>query len=275
MRIVIGILVAVTMVITVAIVVFTDWLENKDGEIIAIATVVLVGITGYYADLTRQMLKANNTPEIAISLRPHEAYIHCVMLCIENIGTGAARNIQFQTDLSFKPDGDRALEEVGFLKKGIGYLGPGQKIEHFLVSVIGKLDELKKTPLEFTVTYTGAMKQKQKYEHTFYLDFGEDEGLATVGKTPLYEIAEAVKEIKKDLHNVTTGIRKPVILTESVSENSIRNHTDFLESRISEFPPNTQQRILQKLEFFIDEQNREIREKTVNDEEIVSEENSS
>lgn len=252
-----------------------EQLNGNSGAVIAIATIVLVGITGYYAYLTRRILKANNTPEIAISLRPHNAYIHCVMLCIENIGTGAARNIQFQTDLSFKPDGESALGEVGFLNKGIDYLGPGQKIEHFLVSVIGKLDELKTTPFEFSVTYTDALKQKQKYEHTFYLDFGEDEGLATIGKTPLYEIAEAVKEIKKDLHNVTTGIRKPVILTESASENSIRNHTDFLESRISEFPPNTQQIILQKLEFFIDEQNREIREKTVNDEEIVSEENSS
>ena len=248
-----------------------EWLNANDGVVIGIATVVLVGITGYYAYLTWRMLKANNIPEIAISLRPHEAYIHCVMLCIENIGTGAARNIQFRTDLSFKPDGERALEEIGFLNKGIGYLGPGQKIEHFLVSVIGKLDELKKTPLEFGVTYTDAVKQKHKYEHTFHLDFGEDEGLATIGKSPLYEIAEAVKDIKKDLHNVTTGIRKPVILTESASEHRIRNHTDFLESRISEFPPNIQAKILQKLELFIDEQNREIREKAQNDETATDE----
>ena len=146
-----------------------DWLNTNQGVVIGIAIVVLVGITGYYAYLTWRMLKANNTPEIAVSLCPHEAYIHCVMLCIENIGTGAARNIQFRTDLSFKPDGERALEEVGFLKKGIDYLGPGQKIEHFLVSVIGKLDELKKTPLEFSVTYTDSAKQKDKYEHAFAL----------------------------------------------------------------------------------------------------------
>ena len=136
-----------------------EQLNGNSGAVIAIATIVLVGITGYYAYLTRRILKANNTPEIAISLRPHNAYIHCVMLCIENIGTGAARNIQFQTDLSFKPDGESALGEVGFLNKGIDYLGAGQKIEHFLVSVIGKLDELKTTPFEFSVTYTDALKQ--------------------------------------------------------------------------------------------------------------------
>ena len=40
------------------------------------------------------------------------------------------------------------------------------------MSVIGKLDELKKTPLEFSVTYTDSAKQKDKYKHTFCLDLG-------------------------------------------------------------------------------------------------------
>ena len=116
--------------------------------------------------------------------------------------------------LSFKPDGERALEEVGFLKKGIDYLGHGQKIEHFLVSVIGKLDELKKTPLEFSVTYMDSAKQKDKYEHAFCLDFGEDEGLAAIGKSPLYEIAKATKDIQKDIRHLTTGFHKPIVRTE-------------------------------------------------------------
>ena len=174
-----------------------EWLNTNNGVIIAVATVLLVGITGYYAYLTRRMLKASNTPEIAVSLRPHEAQINCVMLCIENIGTGIARKIQFRTDLSFKTDGGRALGEVAFLKNGIDYLGPGQKIEHFLVSIIGKLDELKKTPLEFHVTYSDSVTQKGKYDHTFRLDFGELEGLTTIGKSPLVEIATATKGIQK------------------------------------------------------------------------------
>ena len=66
-----------------------EWLNTNSGVIIAIAAIVLVGVISYYAYLTWRFLKANNTPEIAISLRPHEAYIHCVMLCIENIGRGA------------------------------------------------------------------------------------------------------------------------------------------------------------------------------------------
>ena len=154
-----------------------NWLNSNDGAVIGIATVVLVSITVCYTYLTWQLLKANDTPEISISLRPHKAHIHCLILCIENIGTGAARDIKFQTDLSFKPDGERALAEVGFLKNGIDYLGPQKKIEHFLVSVIGKLDKGKERPLEISVTYTDSVKLKYRHKRTFRLDFGADNNL--------------------------------------------------------------------------------------------------
>ena len=131
-----------------------EWLNTNSGAVIGVATVVLVIITGCYAYLTWRLLKANNTPEIAISLRPHEAHINIVMLCIENIGTGAAHNLQFKTLPSSIPNLDIPLEKIGFLKNGIAYFEPGRKIEQFLVSVTGKFDELKQTPLEIGVTYT-------------------------------------------------------------------------------------------------------------------------
>lgn len=241
-----------------------EWLNTNDGVVIGIATVLLVGITGYYAYLTWRLLKANNTPEITISLRPHEAYIHCVMLCIENIGTGAARNIKFQTDLSFKPDGEISLGEVGFLKNGIDYLGPGQKIEHFLVSVIGKLDELKKTPLEFGVTYTDSVKLKRKHERTFSLDFGEDEGLSKVGGSPLFEIAKATQDIQKDLRHLTTGFHKPVIRTQPLSEHQMEEFAKPLIRRMVKFPNEIQQEILREVNIVINKREQELFEKKQN-----------
>ncbi len=238
-----------------------NWLNENDGAVIGMAIIVLVGIAAYYAYLTRWLLKINNTPDIAISLRPHEAYLPCVMLRIENIGTGAARDIRFRTDLSFKPDGEKALEELGFLKNGIDYLGPGQKIEHFLVNVADRFDELKKMPLQISVTYADSVKLKRKHERSFSLDFSEDEGLARIGTPPLFEIAEATKKLQKDLNRVATGARKPIVLTEPLFEHRIRNRADFLESRIGQFPRTIQDKILQKIDFLIQEQEREIREK--------------
>lgn len=231
-------------------------------------------ITGYYAYLTRRLLKASDTPEIAVSLRPHEAYIHCVMLCIENIGTGAARDIQFQTDLSFKPDGKMALKEVGFLKNGIDYLGPKEKVEHFLVSVIGRLDKLKETPIEIGVTYADPVNLKRTHERTFRLDFSEDEGFKRIGKHPLFEIAKATKDIQKDLNHVITGFRKPVILTEPLSDHLLRQAVDSLESRIEELPVEIQEEILQELDTMVGKREQEV-EKKAQDENGAVDTNSS
>jgi len=249
-----------------------NWLNTNDGAIIGIATVVLVGITGYYAYLTWRMLKANNTPEIAISLCPHEAYLPCVMLCIENIGTGAARKILFQTDLSFSADGEISLEDVGFLRDGIDYLVPGQKIEHFLVSVLGKLDDLKKTPLEIGVTYTDSVKRI--YQCAFHLDFGEYEGYSRIGKSPLVEIAEATKDIQKDLHYLTTGMHKPIILTKPLSDHRLVGYATPLMRRMVRFPNEIQQEILKEIETVISKREQEIHEKE-QDEEQPTDQNSS
>ena len=46
-----------------------SWLNANSGAITAIATLILVGITGWYVYLTRQMLKVANTPVIRMFLR--------------------------------------------------------------------------------------------------------------------------------------------------------------------------------------------------------------
>ena len=241
-----------------------EWLNANSGAVIGIAIVVLVGVIGYYAYLTWRLLKANNTPEIAISLRCHEAHVSLVMLCVENIGTGAARNLQFVTKPASIPCLDIPFEKIGFLKGGIAYFEPGRKIEQFLVNVMDKYDELKQIPLEITVKYKDAVDHE--HERTFHLDFSENEGFSHIDRPPLFEIAEATKKLQEDVNSIATGSRKPVILTEPVFEHRIRRHTDFLESRISQYPRNIQDKILQKVDFLIQDQDREIRQKSQNDE---------
>ena len=105
------------------------------------------------------------------------------------------------------------------------------------------------------------MKLKNKHESIFRLDFGEDEGLATVGRSPLFEIAKATKEIQKDVRNVTTGFRKPIILTKPFSEHQLRKDANILEVRIDQFPIEIQQEILQELNAIVSKREREVQEK--------------
>ena len=235
------------------------WLNANSGVIIAIAAIVLVGIIGYYTYLTWRLLKANNTPEIAISLQCHEAYVSLVMLCVENIGTGAARNLRFVTKPASIPCLDIPFEKIGFLKRGIAYFEPGRKIEQFLVNVIDKYDELKQTPLEITVKYKDAVNHE--HERTFYLDFSENEGFSHIDRPPLFEIANATKEIQKDIHNIAIGVHKPTILTEERSQHYRRQRINHLENQIEQLPKEVQQEILHEVNTLIIKRKQEIREK--------------
>lgn len=214
-----------------------------------------------------------NSSEKAVSI----PCINIIMLCIENIGTGTAHNVQFVTDLSFKPDGRRPLEQVGFLKNGVAYFQPGRKIEQFLVSVTDadKFEKLKQTPLEIGVTYSDSANHKR--ERTFHLDFGEHEGLPHVDRPPLFEIAKSMRELQRTLNSIGTGLRKPIILTEPLAGHRLGQRKNLLEGRLDELPDEIQEELLDKLASIINEKEQEGHEKKWNEQATTenSEENES
>jgi len=171
----------------------------------AFATVVLVGVTAWYAHLTKQILKATNKPDILVSLVPHEIYTNSIYLCVQNIGTGPARNIKLIYDGSFVPmlPGTKPLEEFGIFKEGIDYLGPGNKIQIFLFWT-HCLSNLPTQSLNIIVKYKGC---KPKGGEPFLLDFNVWEG---VGQqfTQLEPIAEIEKIMREDIAKTLRGIEQ-------------------------------------------------------------------
>ena len=160
------------------------WLNSNSGAIIALATVVLVFITGFYAWATKNILEENRQmrvdaqkPEINVDLCSYmvDGHTH-VDLYVENLGGGPAYNVEFTVDPSFELSDKRTLGEVIFLSTGIRRLAQGRKKTHRLGRgsqlSVGKLKE---TPLEIGVTYRNKVGQKDK-EH-FSLDFREHFGI--------------------------------------------------------------------------------------------------
>ena len=175
-----------------------SWLNANSGAITAIATLILVGITGWYVYLTRQMLKVANTPVIRMFLHHHRDNI---TLCVENIGTGFARDIKFTGDLSFKPfnsirEGEATLEELEPFKSGIEYLGPGQKVERFLFDR-GDLNRVPNHTFDIIVTYNdlGIAKEKK----TFSFEIGNWDNTDQFGSPHAYEVATAVERVSGNL----------------------------------------------------------------------------
>ena len=126
-------------------------------------------------------------PEIVVFLRPHASCVQCLMLCIENIGTGAAHSVQFGTGASpaapFLASPSNAnnislLNKNNFLQKGINCFGPGQKIEQFLISLVERLPEELKQPFQIFVTYRDSLNHT--YEDEYALDLGDFESLVSI-----------------------------------------------------------------------------------------------
>lgn len=126
-------------------------------------------------------------PEITVSLRPHASCVHCLMLCIENIGTGAAYNVQFGTgtsgpNSSITPTSNFSNVEIlnknNLLQNGIGCFGPGQKTEQFVTNLIDGFPEELRQALQVSVTYTDSLNHP--YENNYVLDFSEFESLARI-----------------------------------------------------------------------------------------------
>ncbi len=188
-----------------------DFLNTNSGAITIIATLFLVGITFWYAWLTRQMLKATiNTPDVQISLLTHsKAYeISTIDLCIENIGTGFAYDLKFAgtiTDLTperptkVHKDYERELGAYGIIKDGIPHLGPGKRYQIALIwySPTGKYNLPivpmgPKEPLNIEVTYEDTATKdlaKRKYKDMFLLDFTKVEGYTQI-ENPMMESIE-------------------------------------------------------------------------------------
>lgn len=118
-----------------------EFLNSNSGAITAIATVILVCITVWYVKVTKDILKISKKPVVILFLQGDGVDIK---LCVQNIGTGSASDIEFTGDLSFKPTfpGDRPLKETEPFKSGINYLGPEYKIDVFMC----ERDEIKELP---------------------------------------------------------------------------------------------------------------------------------
>ena len=141
-----------------------------------LATVVLTGITEYYAYENRQMRIDAQKPKIAIN--PYcslvrETSITLICLRIENIGPGPAYDVQFETDLNFRLNMSISLGDIYIFKKGINYLKPGGQKNCQITQ--NELERQKETPLKIAVTYKDW--RNKEYNESFCIDFNETRGV--------------------------------------------------------------------------------------------------
>ena len=128
-------------------------------------------------------------------------------MVVQNIGLGPAYNINFEVSHDFEYAKGKFLSELGFMKNGLGYLAPNQKLQFFLTSMIDNFEEKTKKPFEIKLTYQNSIG-KTYNKDVYLIDFSQLIGLSQLGEPPLYKIVKNIKNIEKDIHHLSTDFHR-------------------------------------------------------------------
>lgn len=162
---------------------------------IALATILYAFLTYILVSETSKMRKAQTEPEISITAQPSEWYINLIDMVIENIGLGSARNIHFEVISDFECEKGKFVSNIGYIKSGLDYFAPKQKLTFFLTSLDENFEEKKTKCIVIKASYQD--KTNEHYYRTFTINFSQFEDLIHTEKPPLYIIAENIKEMKE------------------------------------------------------------------------------
>lgn len=195
--------------------------------VVAIATIVYAILTWRLVSETQKMREVQTEPKISVIVQPREEWIGLIDMIIQNIGLGPAYNIKFEIKPDYEKYDGRSLSDYGFIRNGLKYFGPNQKLQFFLTSLTEKFEEKIKNSFEIKVTYQNCIGKI--YEDIYVVDFSQFDGLNQLGKPPLHEIAENIKSIQKDINSISTGWHRMKIIM--YTKEDVEEEMEQLRSR--------------------------------------------
>ncbi len=191
-----------------------EFVKNNIIDIIDVLTLIVISLVGgftiYHNYRTRQSQKRNEesqkrveesqkrvekliaSPKVVVSLRRDEVNTSWLLICVKNVGTGTAKNVQFQpSNPSLETVSGIPLGDIGFIKTGIDYFVSGEEYK-IPINAIGIWDELIQTPLKIKITYEDSAGEE--HVENVNLDFGIFESVPLV-KSPIGAISGTAKEM--------------------------------------------------------------------------------
>ena len=179
-----------------------SWIIVISTIVTAAATVVLAKITWEYVRLTQDILKATNKPKVILFLR----YSHSsISLCVQNIGTGYASDVEFGGDLSFKttnpyPEEGKVLKDIEPFKSGINFLGTGHKIDTDLCHT-GDVRDLEKRSFKILVSYKDSANKP--FKQLFSFDLGNWEDTSQYISPHTDDVANAIENVATNIETLS------------------------------------------------------------------------
>ena len=230
-----------------------DFLNQNSGAItliftmvVALATVAYVVLTWSLVSETKKLREVQTEPKISAIIQPREEWLNFIDLIIQNIGLGPAYNIQFQVDPDFEEEGRSfKLSDIGFIKNGLRYLAPNQKLQTYLTNLADNFEQKCNNPFRIVVSYQSAIGKR--YNDEYLIDFSQRREIRDVGKPAINKIADSIERIEthveKYLSQDEERIRNLIELRipfdirqlySSDKKKSIRRESDISENETEE-----------------------------------------
>ena len=196
---------------------FLDFLNTNSGAIsvlfsfvVAIATAIYAYLTVQLVRETRRMRKSQTDPDVVVRIQTSESWINFIELVLENNGAGAAYDIHLFSESDIELERGKHLSELGLFKHGLRILGPRQSIKTFLISMRGKGEKIEDPNGTYNFTIITSYKTAigESVERRFDIDMRYLIGLVQLGPPPLLAIADRLKSIQEEIHDVTSGHKR-------------------------------------------------------------------
>ncbi len=121
---------------------------------------------------SNQLVKAQTRPFVYVTLKPAVAPRWVILMLIENIGLGIARNIEFSIPDDFTTDSG-PLQDYPLFQNGLSYLAPKETREFVLIDFSRRpYREFENVTLTITVKFK-SLNDEEEFEFSYPLSFGE------------------------------------------------------------------------------------------------------
>lgn len=158
-----------------------EWVTIGINFLLMIFTGILMYLTYKMLQEAKRTIDETCRPEVVVFLRSeippksNSFYYFKILFCVQNSGSGAARKVRFEGDLSFNPK-DSSLDKIEFVKNGIDVLVPGEMLSKTIF--LGnrpfhhkEFCEISESKAEINVAYKNI--NKKGYSQDFTLDLSE------------------------------------------------------------------------------------------------------
>lgn len=173
--------------------------------VVAFATVIYAILTWKLVSETKKIRKVQTEPKIAVIIQPSERHVNIIDMEIQNIGLGPAFYLKFSIDPDFEYMKGKFLSEIGFIKNGLNYLSPNQKLKFFLTTLTEDFERKVKNTFKINISYKNSIGDK--FKDSYIIDFSSLVGLTRLAD-PLVDISNNLRDIRNSIEKLNSALKK-------------------------------------------------------------------